>query len=393
MNGAAESLNVLSLQPWHGGSHRQFSDGWESRSRHQFTTLGLPARNWKWRMRHASIEFADHVHRLSADGHSWDAVICTDMMNAAEFQTLAKPIRDLPLVVYFHENQFAYPNRGNQQHDQHFLFTNFVSALAADQIWFNSQFNLDSMVAGLKEQASHWPDFAPHKQIDALADRSKIVPPPIESPPLVAADHHARRQKRVSDQKPLHIVWAARWEHDKNPEDLLKALRLLKQQRVPFSLSVVGKSYRQTPATFESIQSEFELQIEHWGFQEDRESYWKVLASADVFVSTATHEFFGLSVVEAISVGAWPLLPDRLAYPEVLNCQQYPDRRERFLYDGSVKSLASRIRQLHSHRDCWDWIALQKLSKEISHCFSFRNRVPIMDEMLNQLMEKRKIEI
>ena len=46
--------------------------------------------------------------------------------------------------------------------------------------------------------------------------------------------------------------------------------------------------------------------------------YLKILSEADIIVSTAIHEFFGISVVEAIAAGAYPLLPKRLAYPEVL---------------------------------------------------------------------------
>jgi glycosyltransferase involved in cell wall biosynthesis len=56
--------------------------------------------------------------------------------------------------------------------------------------------------------------------------------------------------------------------------------------------------------------------VVRWGYQPDK-AYWQALRAADVVVSTARHEFFGIGVVEAISAGCWPLLPDRLAYPEV----------------------------------------------------------------------------
>jgi glycosyltransferase involved in cell wall biosynthesis len=55
-------------------------------------------------------------------------------------------------------------------------------------------------------------------------------------------------------------------------------------------------------------------------------------------VSTAEHEFFGIAVVEAMAAGAFPVLPDRLVYPE-----RIPDsHHERCLYedfDGLVKSV------------------------------------------------------
>ena len=52
-------MRVLALNPYHGGSHRAFLDGWMANSRHRFTLLTLPAHHWKWRMRHAAVTFAE----------------------------------------------------------------------------------------------------------------------------------------------------------------------------------------------------------------------------------------------------------------------------------------------------------------------------------------------
>ena len=82
-----------------------------------------------------------------------------------------------------------------------------------------------------------------------------------------------------------------------------------------------------------------------WGYREDRAEYEKVLASADVFVSTARHEFFGLTAVEAMALGARPLLPDRLAYPELLELAGV-GRHGAFLYDGSASALTRRLLEL-----------------------------------------------
>lgn len=379
MNG--EPLRVLSLQPWHGGSHLQFSDGWTKRSKHNWTTLGLPDHNWKWRMRHSAIDFAKQVCELSRQGESWDVVFCTDMMNAAEFQSLARPIRELPMVVYFHENQFAYPLRGKQQPDHHFLFTNYVSALAAEEVWLNSRFNLDSMLRGIEEQAKGWPEFSPQDEIKTIESKSRIVPPPISFPESELEELTLKRKQRVESGEPLHLVWAARWEYDKNPDELLKCLELLQQQRVPFRLSVIGQQADVVPPAFAAIRKKFELQIENWAWQESRDAYWSVLQSADVFLSTANHEFFGLSVAEAIAAGAWPLLPQRLAYPELLEVDQTVGRQESFFYQSTAKDLAAKIRQLHNNRN-WDFEALSSLAQSTQQRLDFERCAKTMDQML-----------
>ena len=43
-----------------------------------------------------------------------------------------------------------------------------------------------------------------------------------------------------------------------------------------------------------------------------------MLQSADIVISTADHEFYGISILEAVQAGAFPLLPNRLSYPELI---------------------------------------------------------------------------
>jgi len=47
-----------------------------------------------------------------------------------------------------------------------------------------------------------------------------------------------------------------------------------------------------------------------------RDEYEKYLSQSTIVVSTAIHEFQGLSVLEAVSAGAVPLAPDDLCYRE-----------------------------------------------------------------------------
>ena len=226
-------------------------------------------------------------------------------------------------MVYFHENQFAYPSQfgpdsPERQRDQHFGFTNFLSTLAADQVWFNSTYNQTSMLHHLENSGRRWPDYAPKAQVQGLRKKFSVEAPGIEQPPVDVAAFSNQRSQRLASANRLRIVWAARWEHDKNPQLLLDSLRQLKSKTDQFEISVIGQSFRKHPAAFDDLKAEFESHIRHWGFVPDRQKYWEVLAESDVFVSTASHEFFGIAAAEAISVGLHPLFPNALAYPKMI---------------------------------------------------------------------------
>ncbi len=329
-------MHVLALSPFHGGSHQAFLDGWRRASRHEFTILSLPARHWKWRMRHAAVAFADQLAE-SSHLEPFDALFVTDMLNLAEFRGLAPDwARRLPTVAYFHENQLTYPTRLDGERvewDHHFAFTNFTTALAADAVWFNSAYHRDVFLSGLAEWLPKLPDYQPTAHVDEVGGKSVVQSPGIEPFPRLAPRKSAN---------PLHIVWAARWEHDKDPETFFAALNRLQAERVDFRLSVLGESFSNVPECFRCARESLIEHIVHWGWLESRREYRAALMHSDVFVSTARHEFFGIAAAEAIAAGCYPLLPNRLAYPELVG-----GRRE-FLYDGTAESLCSRMGELAS---------------------------------------------
>ena len=383
----SDRLRVLSLQSYYGGSHKQFQQGWEKYSKHRWSILALPPRHWKWRMRHAAIYFAEEVQRRLGEGEQWDVVVCTDMLNLAEFRGLMRrQISGIPIVMFFHENQFAYPVREGYQRDEHLAFTNFTSALAADRIWFNSKYNFDSMVAGLTRRLKRWPDFQPRKAIESLADKLTIEPLGIEQPAIDLSPYQQAREQRAASGDPVHIVWAARWEHDKNADDLLVALKCLRERGVLFRLSLLGQSFQYSPDVFQEIKTEFQAEILRIGFQESRADYWQALAEADLFVSTAKHEFFGLAAAEGIAAGLLPLFPDRLAYPELLEHAMTREEAKNYLYDNNAEALADSIEHWSQTRT---GIAGQlKFSKQLMSHLSVEQRASEMDDALQATVDK-----
>jgi len=321
-------VKVLALEPFYGGSHRAFLDGLGAHSRHQWTVLGLSPHHWKWRMRHGAITLAERLAGEVAGGVAWDCLFCSDMLDLAAFRGLAPAaVARLPAVAYFHENQLTYPVREERERDRHFAFTNLTTALAADAVWFNSAFHRDAFLTALPDWLRRMPDHAPLGAVDEVRTKSTVWP-------LGVAPFPPRATRAPG---PLRILWAARWEHDKGPDDLLATLDLLTARSTDFRLGVIGEQFPEVPPAFADIERRFAGHIDHLGYQEGKAAYRACLAWADCIVSTAHHEFFGLAVAEAAAAGCLPILPPRLAYPELFPPAQ---GHAASFYDGTAAGLA-----------------------------------------------------
>ncbi len=309
-------MKILALNPYHGGSHAAFIDGWRQHSRHDFDLYVLPPHHWKWRMRHAAITLANQVADRAAAGQMWDLVWCTDMLNLAEFRGLVSAsVHQLPAVIYFHENQLTYPVQHPDARDLHFALTNFTSAHAADSVWFNSDYHRRELIEALRGLLRAMPDHQPVKAVDAIERKATVMWPGVD----VKDDVLSR--KRLDDEVP-HLVWAARWEFDKNPRLFFEALKQRVDRNVDFRVSVIGEQFDDRPACFDEARQWLGDRVVHWGWQPTRDDYLAVLREADIFVSTADHEFFGIAAVEAAACGCTCVLPRRLAYPEVFGEDQ-----------------------------------------------------------------------
>ena len=300
----------LLLEPYYDGSHRHLVDGLRARLLPESTLWTLPARKWKWRMRGSSLEFA---RRARLEDPPVDAIWASSMVNLAEFVGIAPPaLRRLPRLAYFHENQLTYPVQHFDARDHHFAWTNVHTALAADRVLWNSAHNRDSFLDRLRWLLRRMPDARPDWTCEAISARSEVLPVPVDVAAIeeIAAAAPARRG-------PCHVVWNHRWEFDKGPDRLLALVRRLEARTdLALRFSVLGQSFRETPEAFDEIRERLGARLAHWGFLPSREDYLRVLADADVVLSTTRHEFQGLSVIEGAAAGAVPLVPDDLAYPE-----------------------------------------------------------------------------
>ena len=74
-------MKILVLEPYYGGSHKDFLAGLIRNLPYSFELLTLPAHSWKWRMRLAAPHFAQ---ALAGDpryaGRIFDRILCSSLI-------------------------------------------------------------------------------------------------------------------------------------------------------------------------------------------------------------------------------------------------------------------------------------------------------------------------
>lgn len=307
---------ILYVEPYEAGSHAAFTRALTGGLDADWTVLTLAGRHWKWRMRGAAAWLAQERSRELRG--PFDLVFASAYLPLAEFVGLTPSLAATPRLLYFHENQLAFPVRAEfaGERDLHFGFTQLVSALAADRCAFNSAWNRDSFLAAARDLLDRMPDAVPAGWVERIAERSLVLPLPVELPDHPGAREGDPPPGPARAAGPL-VLWNHRWEHDKGPEVFFDALFRLADRGVPFRAAVCGERFREAPAVFEEARARLGARLAHFGWVPDRPAYFDLLARSQIAVSTARHEFFGLSVLEATHLGARPLVPDGLCYPEI----------------------------------------------------------------------------
>ncbi len=324
LNAGVPALDVWAVEPYFGGSHRYFLKGLAANCSHRVRIFSLPGRHWKWRMHGGAVNLARQLNQAAAaDGRGPDILFASDMLDLPVLLSLAEPrVRRAPAAVYFHENQFTYPLPSGVERDLGYGMKNLTSALSADAVFFNSDYHRTKFLQGIRDLLAAVPDEVPTWAIDEIAGKSRVLSLGCDLRRLDAfrdAGIQAVADGRWGDATdgPL-IVWNQRWEYDKAPNRLFAALRELKAWGVGFRLAMAGPNQGTPTAEFLRAREEFGDRIVQWGKVDSFQEYAALLWAADVVVSTAIHEFFGVAVVEAIYCGCRPVLPWGLSYPELI---------------------------------------------------------------------------
>ena len=313
-------MRILVVEPYYGGSHRAWADGYTANSVHDVVLLTHEARFWKWRMHGAHLTLADAAaEALDAPP---DVVLASSMMSVGAFVGAARSvIGTAPIAVYFHESQFSYPLSPLDRPDLTYPMANWSSAAIADLPIFNSAFHRALFFEEAERFLRQFPDRRHGDMVRDVEQGSIVLPVGVD------LGQFAGVGRPDPSERPL-ILWNQRWEHDKGPDDFVDLVESLIATDADFEVAVVGERFVSAPESFERLPELLGDRLVAYGFLPD-DAYVDLVRRADIVVSTARHEFFGIAIVEAMAAGAFPVLPNRLVYPERIPAA----RRHRCLYD------------------------------------------------------------
>lgn len=325
MSERASAGSIWILSAYAALSHRVWARTLMARLPEQdWHLFELPGRHFKWRIRGNPLTWLD---QLPVDPP--ECIVATSMVDLATLKGLRPDLMAVPTLYYFHENQFAYPVSPQQVKSVEPQMVQLYGALAADQLAFNSDYNRRTFLDGVAGLLDRLPDGIPDGVSARLQQNSGVLPVPVDA--IAPAPAPGR-----TSGAPL-ILWNHRWEYDKAPQRFCDAMLRLAAAGVDFRLALLGPRPREAPPALRTLREHLAGRILADG-KVPTTAYQALLAESQVVVSTADHEFQGLAMLEAVSAGARPLVPDALCYVE-----QYPDR---YRYPpADIDSLVERLQR------------------------------------------------
>lgn len=319
-------MNILIVEPFLGGSHRAFVDGLCRYSRHRIFTVTMKGSYWKWRMSGGAVTLAKKTSEIHEE---IDLVLAGSMTNLPAFIALTNPrFAHVPIVLYMHENQLTQPLPDGENRDVTYCYINYLSVLAADFVFFNSEFHKKTFLDALPGFLAQFPDYQQSESIAKIDKKSNLLYPGVNLKVFESAVEN--RKKRASRENPV-IVWNQRWSFDKDPEKFFRVIDKLDDSECVFDLILAGDHQHDQQERFEMAWKRYGSRILHYGYVENDEQYGNLLQKGDFVISTAHHEFFCTAILEAVYCGCHPLLPRQLTYPEII-----PKRLQEPLLHGPV---------------------------------------------------------
>ncbi|MCA9000924.1 MAG: DUF3524 domain-containing protein, partial [Planctomycetes bacterium] len=222
--------------------------------------------------------------------------------------------REVPALLYFHENQLTYPESEAARfpEDKAPGWTQMLSCLCAEGIAFNSAFHRDQFDGAARALLDRLPKPKPVKDWPCAMERAQVLYPGIDRAAFPVGPG-------PEAGAPLRIVFNHRWEYDKGPRVWLEVAREALARGADLELVLLGERSQDPGPEYGELLAELAPRTLVRGHLESRAEYARWLGACDLVVSCASHEFYGMAVLEAVCAGCTPFTPASLAYPEVLD--------------------------------------------------------------------------
>lgn len=362
----SSQLNILALEPYYGGARRRMLQALQRLSRHEWTVLKLPARRVERRLAASSRWFAELIHRGEISG--FDLLFTSEMLNLSDLQRIVPKLGRKPSIVFFHENQTPGPDRD--------LTTaldtvNLTSAMAATEIWFNSQYHLDAFIAKAQYMVRRNPETVGKDPASELRHKAQVIAPPVELSRMY--ESLAGRIRPIRD--PRTLLFDLRCGGAAAAEMVAKIADRLDLRGEPFNLITIGPD-RWLPASLPRTNVT----------DRDEAGQYRALHQAGVFISlqvgATTDELF----IPAMAAGCWPVVPEDAFYAESLP----PMCHLCCLHDGNVEGIVNRI------LDAWYGerpMGYELEQQELISQFDAVRAVRVFDELVEEVASGRAISM
>jgi glycosyltransferase involved in cell wall biosynthesis len=259
--------------------------------------------------------------------------------------------------------------------DYQFGFTDVTTGLVADRVLFNSQTHMDAFFGSLPGFIRMMPEYRPSWVVDRIREKAAVLHP---------GCNFSAGPANLSPwdlSKPPLIIWNHRWEFDKSPETFFAALKSVLSAGFEFRLALLGENFQVVPKPFLTAKEKFGERIVQYGYEVSKKKYHDWLKQGVIVASTAIQENFGISIVEAVRYGCYPLLPNNLSYPELIPEEHHTD----CLYNSQgelVEKLSTILADpkeymdkrggLASHMERYSWdLVIDKYDKELEELVSY----------------------
>lgn len=252
-----------------------------------------------------------------------DLILTTDMCDVAQLKGLMpRHWAQVKVAVMFHENQLTFPwspTDPDPEHgrDNHYAYLNLSTALAADQVWFNSAHHRAVFLEAAKQWMERMPKPKPTGMVQKVKAKSKVLPLGLHLEDWDQFKPQQGMPSWSSVETPI-LLWNQRWSWDKGTDAWMHLVDNILQRDLPAEFVVMGKPFERVPDGWESMKERMGGRCLHWGFVESDREYIKWLWRSTIAPLSPKQEFFGLAVVEAMRCQTLPWVPREHAYPETM---------------------------------------------------------------------------